>query len=263
MRENTVLSAWQQDEQTIGCWLSMANAYSAEAIANLGFDWVCIDMQHGMIDYTDLTRMLPAVSTTATIPLVRVPWNEPYEIMKVLDAGAYGVIVPMVNNRAEAIQAVAACRYPPQGNRSYGPIRASLYGGAGYAQQANDEIACIAMIETKEGIENLEDIVSTPGLNGIYIGPADLALAMGLPVSGDQPQAEHLEMVKHIQATCKKHGVAAGIHTSSLEYTQKYLAMGFNFVTLNTDSRHMVLNASRELAAARGVTEQKREDSGY
>ena len=110
MRENKALSAWRNNQQTIGCWLSIANAYTAEAIANLDFDWVCVDMQHGMIDYTDLRNMLPAISTTNTTPIVRVPWNEPYEIMKVLDAGAYGVIVPMVNNRQEALQAVHACR---------------------------------------------------------------------------------------------------------------------------------------------------------
>ena len=112
MRENKALSAWREDQQTIGCWLSLANAYSAEAVANLGFDWVCVDMQHGLIDYTDLVTMLPAISTSQATPIVRVPWNEPYEIMKVLDAGAYGVIVPMVNNREEAQQAVMACRYP-------------------------------------------------------------------------------------------------------------------------------------------------------
>lgn len=263
MKENLALSAWRRGEQTVGCWLSLANAYTAEAMAKLGFDWLCIDLQHGMIDYTDLRAMLPAISTTDTTPLVRVPWNEPYEIMKVLDAGAYGVIIPMVNNRAEAEQAVAACRYPPQGNRSFGPIRAALYAGKGYATEANEQIACIAMVETKEGIEKVEEIASTPGLNGIYIGPADLALSMGLPVSGDQPQEEHLETVKHIAEVCRKHDIAIGIHTSSLEYTQKYLALGFNFVTLRSESGHMMTNAAKELAAAKGSVEQQRESTGY
>ena len=119
------------------------------------------------------------------------------------------------------------------------------------------------MIETKEGTEKLEEIVTTPGLDGIYIGPADLALSMGLPVRGDQPEEEHLEMVKNILATAKKHGVAAGIHTSSLEYTEKYLALGFHFVTLATDSVHMVKNAARELAAAKGAKQADRESTGY
>ncbi|MEM7101195.1 MAG: aldolase/citrate lyase family protein [Pseudomonadota bacterium] len=263
MRENTALAAWRRNEQTIGCWLSLANAYTAEAISKLGFDWVCVDLQHGMIDYTDLTAMLPAISNSEATPIVRVPWNEPYEIMKVLDAGAYGVIVPMINNRQEAEQAVAACRYPPEGNRSFGPIRAALYGGRGYAQEANGEIACLAMIETKEGIDNLQDIVSTPGLSGVYIGPADLALAMGLAVRGDQPEEEHLEMVRRIRSACTDAGIACGIHTSSLEYTQKYLAEGMNFVTLGTESGHMMKNAATELAAARGTAAQQRESTGY
>ncbi len=263
MRENKSLNAWRQGEQTIGCWLSMANSYSAEAISKLGFDWVCVDLQHGMIDYTDLAQMLPAISNSDATPIVRVPWNEPYEIMKVLDAGAYGVIVPMVNNRAEARQAVMACRYPPDGNRSFGPIRGALYGGRGYAQEANQQLACIAMIETREGIDNVEEIVSTPGLDGVYIGPADLALAMGLPVRGDQPEEEHLQMVKHIQSVCVQHKVAIGIHTSSLEYAQKYLALGFNFVTLGSDAGHMTKHAAQELAAARGTQQEQRESTGY
>ena len=263
MRENTSLAAWQRSEQTIGLWLSLANTYSAEAMSKLGFDWVCVDMQHGLIDYTDLVNMLPAISNSDATPLVRVPWNEPYEIMKVLDAGAYGVIVPMVNNRKEAEQAVMACRYPPLGNRSFGPIRGALYGGRGYALEANDQIACIAMIETAEGIANADEIMSTSGLNGIYIGPADLALSMGLPAMGDQPQDEHLVVVKELLEKCKAHKIAAGIHTSSLEYAQKYLALGFNFVTLGSESGHMAKNAARELAAARGTAEAKRESTGY
>ena len=263
MRENTSLAAWQRGEQTIGLWLSLANTYSAEAMSKLGFDWVCVDMQHGLTDYTDLVNMLPAISNSDATPLVRVPWNEPYEIMKALDAGAYGVIVPMVNNREEAEQAVMACRYPPLGNRSFGPIRGALYGGRGYALEANDQIACIAMIETAEGIANADEIMSTSGLNGIYIGPADLALSMGLPAMGDQPQDEHLVVVKELFEKCKAHKIAAGIHTSSLEYAQKYLALGFNFVTLGSESGHMAKNAARELAAARGTAEAKRESTGY
>ncbi len=261
--ENKALAAWRRGEQTIGCWLSVANAYTTEAICRLGFDWVCIDLQHGMVDYTDLRAMLPAVSNTDVTPLIRVPWNEPYEIMKVLDAGAHGVIVPMINNRGEAEQAVSACRYPPDGKRSFGPIRAALASRMGYAKHANDQIACLAMIETKEGIANLEEIVTTPGLNGIYVGPADLALALGLPPTGDQPQEEHLEVVKRILDACNAHGLAAGIHTSSLEYAQKYLALGFHFVTLGSESGHMIKNAARELAAARGTAEEKRESTGY
>ncbi|HBK18007.1 MAG TPA: 2,4-dihydroxyhept-2-ene-1,7-dioic acid aldolase, partial [Gammaproteobacteria bacterium] len=141
--------------------------------------------------------------------------------------------------------------------------RGAVYGGKGYATEANDQIACLAMIETAEGVAKADEIMSTPGLNGIYIGPADLALSMGLPAMGDQPQPEHLEMVKSLLEKCKAHGLAAGIHTSSLEFTQKYLALGFNFVTLAGDVGHMAKNAARELAAARGTEGPSRESTGY
>ena len=263
MRENQALAAWRRDEQTIGCWLSLGNAHTAESIANLGFDWVCVDLQHGLLDYQDLKYMLPAISTSAATPLVRVPWNEPYEIMKALDAGAYGVIVPMVNSRAEAEQAVSACRYPPGGNRSFGPIRGALYGGRGYAKEANEQLACIAMIETVDGINNLEEILTTPGLDGIYIGPSDLALALGLPPTGDSDDPTHAATVQKILDACKAHGVAAGIHTSSLEFTQRYLKAGFNFVTLGADAGFLVRAAAQDLAAARGTQQEEREKTGY
>ncbi len=129
MRPNHVLNAWRANKQTVGAWLSIDSTFTAEAMAHAGFDWLCLDMQHGMLDYNDVKKMLPAISTTDTIPFVRVPWNEPYEIMKVLDAGAYGVVVPLVNNAEEAARAVSACRYPPEGMRSFGPARAAMYAG--------------------------------------------------------------------------------------------------------------------------------------
>lgn len=263
MRSNAALAKWRAGQQTIGGWLSLANTHTAEMLANAGFDWLCVDLQHGLLDYRDLLHMLPAISTTATTPIVRVSGNDPKQIMKVLDAGAMGVIVPLVNNRAEAAVAIAACRYPPAGNRSFGPIRAALYGGRGYAAEANDQIACIAMIETREGIENLEEIVTTPGLSGVYIGPSDLAYALGLPPNGDTDDPLHLATVDQILAMCKKHRVPAGIHTSSLDYAKRRLAAGFEFVTLGSDAGFMMQAAARDLAAARGAQQQARESTGY
>lgn len=263
MRSNKTLAAWREGKQTVGGWLSLGNTHTAETMASLGFDWLCIDLQHGLLDYKDLTVMLPAISTTGVTPLVRVPWNEPYEIMKALDAGAYGVIVPMVNNREEAEQAVAACRYPPGGNRSFGPIRAALYGGGGYAQHANDEIACVAMIETAEGIDQVDEVAATTGLDGIYIGPSDLALAIGLQPTGDNDQPEHTATVQKVQDACNRHGVAAGIHTSSLAYAQRYLELGFHFVTLGSDLRFMLRAATEDLAAVRQTAPGAREETGY
>ena len=251
MRSNHVLNAWRADKQTIGAWLSIDSTYTAETMAQAGFDWVCMDMQHGMLDYNDVKAMLPAISTTDTIPFVRVPWNEPYEIMKVLDAGAYGIVVPMVNNREEAERAVSACRYPPDGLRSFGPTRAAMYGGRGYVQEANNEIACVVMIETAEALENLDEIMTTPGVDGVYIGPADLAYAIGLTPTGDNNDPKHVETVTRIFETAKKHGIAAGIHTGSLEYTKRYLAQGFHMVTLGADSGFMARLARMELKEAR------------
>ena len=253
MRENKALQTWREGGQTLGGWLSIGNAYTAETMASLGFDWLCVDLQHGMLDYEDIKYMLPAISNYDSIPIVRVPWNEPYEIMKVLDAGAYGVIVPMVNNREEAERAVDACRYPPDGHRSFGPIRAAMYGGRGYAQEANGQIACLAMVETADGIENLEEIASTPGLDGIYIGPSDLAFALGLsPISGMEDE-KHKETVQRILESCRNNGIAAGMHTGSLAQTKIYLNQGFNLVTLGTDSAFMARTAGTELSLAKEV----------
>ena len=263
MRENTALEAWREGKGTVGCWLSLANPFTAEALANLGFDWVCVDLQHGLLDYTDLLGILPAISTSRAVPLVRVPWNEPYEIMKALDAGAYGVIVPMVNNRVEAEQAVSACRYPPEGQRSYGPLRATLYAGRDYLRQANRQLACIAMIETREGLDNLDHIVTTPGLDAVYIGPSDLSLALGLATVGDCDHPEHEAAVSRIQGACRSAGIAAGIHTSSLKYAKKYLAQGFNLVTLGSDSGFMMRAAAADLADVREKGEASRGTLGY
>ena len=263
MRENIVLKKWREGGQTIGGWLSIGNAYTAETMTSLGFDWLCVDLQHGMLSYDDLKYMLPAISTRDTVPFVRVPWNEPYEIMKALDAGAYGVIVPMVNNREEALQAVAACRYPPDGGRSFGPIRAGLYAGRGYAEEANSQIACIAMIETAEGLEKLDEVASTPGLDAIYIGPSDLSYALGLKPTGQFDDPTHVAAVDRILAACREHNIAAGIHTGSLAYTQRYLKHGFNLVTLGTDSGFLARAAVTDLAAARETEQQERENTGY
>ena len=251
MRQNLALAKWKRGEPSIGAWLSLANTHTAELMANAGFDWLVVDMQHGLLDYGDLRHMLPAISTTQTTPMVRVSWNRPSEIMKALDAGAMGVVVPLVNTRAEAEAAISACRYPPDGTRSFGPIRAAVYGGRGYVAEANSQIACIVMIETQQGLANLEEIVSTPGLDGVYVGPSDLAYALGLPPVGDTEDARHLEAVGKILQTCKRHKVPAGIHTGGLDYTRRRLAAGFDFVTLGSDAGFMMQAVTRDLAAAK------------
>ena len=200
MRENRLRTLWQQDKAAVNGWLAIANSFAAETMAHQGWDTLTIDMQHGVIDYAAMVTMLQAISTTATVPVVRVPWLEPGILMKTLDAGAYGVICPMVNTREDAQKLVAYTHYAPRGTRSFGPVRATLYGGSDYAQHANDTIVAFAMIETAQALDNLDDILSVEGLDAIYIGPSDLSLALGCrPVFDDvDPKAAQALSLIHI-----------------------------------------------------------------
>ena len=257
MRRNRIKQLWREGKPAIGGWLSIPHCFAAEVMAHTGLDWLCIDMQHGCIDYSDVVPMLTAISTTDVTPLVRVPWNEPSMIMKVLDAGAYGVIVPMVSNRAEAERAVAACRYPPAGMRSNGPNRVLLYAGADYQKHADEAVACVVMIETPEGIEKMDEIISTPGVDAAYIGPTDLALALGLPPVMDNDEPRHIETVNAILASCKRHGVVAGIHTNSSKFTQRYIDQGFGMVMLVPDRGAMSNYVKAEAARLTGWSPMK------
>jgi 4-hydroxy-2-oxoheptanedioate aldolase len=254
MRVNRLKQLWKEGKPAVGAFLSIPSSLSAEAMAHTGVDWLCLDMQHGCLDYADLVPMLTAVSTTAVVPLVRVPWNEPSMIMKVLDAGAYGVIVPMVSNRAEAERAVAACRYPPAGIRSNGPNRAVYYGGADYQKGADGEMLCIAMIETAEGIAKMEEIISTPGLDAVYIGPTDLALSLGLAPVMDNDEPKHVATVNKILETCRKHKVIPAMHTGSAKYTQRYIDQGFRMIMLVNDRMAMQTYVKAEVAKLTGWT---------
>ena len=254
MRPNRMKQIWREGGYVTLGWLSIPNAFSAEVMARQGFDALCIDMQHGLIDYNDVWPMLQAVSQTDTVPVVRVPWNDPQMIMKVLDAGAYGLIIPLVNNSQEAAAAVAACRYPPDGIRSFGPARAALYAGPGYVQEANDEIVVFAMIETRQGIDNLEAICATPGLDGVYIGPADLSYALGLPPQADNEHPLHIETCDRICATAHRHGKKAAMHTASAAFAAKSVERGFDLVMLTSDVACMSAAARRQLEELRAGT---------
>lgn len=246
MRENRLKAIWQRGEAALGGWLVLPSSVSAEFMAHSGLDWACVDMQHGSIDYSDALVMLQAISTTDTVPIVRVPWNEPGIIMKTLDAGAYGVIVPMVNSRAEAEAAVAACRYAPAGSRSYGPGRVILYAGRDYFPNANENVLCICMIETREALANLDDIVSTPGLDAVYVGPSDLSVSLGLPPASANPAPEFQDAIAAVVEACRKHGVVAGAHCGTPEVAKKRVAQGFRFVQVCDDAGSL----SRGIAAA-------------
>lgn len=252
MRQNTPKSKWRAGEVTYGAWLSVPSTITAEVMARQGFDWICIDAQHGLVDYQVAVTMLQAISQTETTPFVRVPWNEPGIIMKMLDAGAMGVIIPMVNTVEEAKAAVGACRYYPDGYRSFGPTRAALYAGRDYFQHANDEIACIPMIETKQALENLDDILAVPGIDAVYVGPADLSITLGLPPGMDNAGAFEEARVQIAEA-CKRHGVTAGIHASAA-LAPKHAAAGYRMITVSSDHGSMAAGAAADLRAVRGTT---------
>jgi 4-hydroxy-2-oxoheptanedioate aldolase len=263
LRQNTVKQKWREGKVAIGGWLSIPSTYSAEIMAHQGFDWLCIDTQHGILDYSSAVPMLQAISTTDTMPFVRVPWNEPSIIMKYLDAGAYGIIIPMVNNRAEAERAVAACRYPPVGMRSYGPNRVTYYAGRDYAEHANAEVACVVMIETAEALDKLDEILSVAGVDAAYIGPADLSYALGLPPRGDNDDPKHVAAVARIREACERHGVAPGIHTGGSPFASKCAKEGFKMILLTSDAAGLTRGAASELAALKGTVAEIEKGSLY
>jgi 4-hydroxy-2-oxoheptanedioate aldolase len=251
VRENTVRRIWQRGEAVVNGWLSIPSSFTAEVMAHQGFDSLTIDMQHGVIDYQAAVTLLQAVSTTDVIPLARVPWNDPAWIMKILDAGAYGIICPMINTRADAEALVGACKYAPRGFRSWGPVRASIYAGADYQHHANDELIVMPMIETAEAVKNLDDILSVPGVDGVYVGPSDLSLTLGCTPKLDQTEAPVVECQQKIVEACRRHKVAAGIHNATSAYALKMIAAGYQFVTLASDSRFLAAQAAAEVGAMR------------
>ena len=247
MRENKLRALWHQDACAVNGWLTLPATFSAEVMAHEAWDSLTVDLQHGLIDYQVAVGMLQAISTTPTVPLVRVPWLDPAIIMKVLDAGAYGVICPMINSAAEAAEFVAACRYPPAGTRSCGPIRASIYAGPDYVANANRTIVAMAMIETRSGLDNLDEILSVPGLDAIYVGPADLSLAFGCEPRPDPTDAAVVKAIEEIAVRARKKKVVPGIHTGSPAGAQRMIERGFRFVTIASDVRLMVAKASEVL----------------
>ena len=262
MRKNKLKELFKTGKPIINSWLSIPSSFSAESMAQQSWDSLTIDMQHGLIDYSSAVNMLQAISTTDITPMARVNWNEPGQIMKILDAGCYGVICPMVSNRKEAEKFVQACQYPPKGYRSFGPIRASIYGGSDYAKHADNEILKLAMIETKEALEKLDEILDTPHLDGVYIGPADLSLAVGEEPGFDKPEdtKAYKEILRVLDAA-KKRKLIAGLHNGTPEYAQKMLDKGFNLVTVGSDSRYITAGAKTDLEKLKGIKRSK--SKGY
>ena len=255
MSTNMLKKRLQAGKACVNAWLAIPSGFSAEVMAQCGWDSVTVDMQHGVQDYQSMVACFQAMDKHPITPLVRVPWNEPGIIGKVLDGGAWGVICPMVNNVAEAKALVSYSLYPPKGKRSNGPIRAGAYGAATpYQKTANDEVLIIPMIETQEAIDNIDAILDVPGISGIYVGPSDLGLSLGLEPRLDREEPQVLKIYEKLTTACKKRNLFAGIHNGTASYAAKAVGMGFQFCTIANDSGLLAMAAKAAVNGFRKET---------
>jgi 4-hydroxy-2-oxoheptanedioate aldolase len=262
MIRNKLKELWNEGKPTINGWLSIGNPFTAEIMAAQGYDSISVDAQHGALDYSMVLPMFQAMRASGVVPMVRVPWREPGIIMKVLDAGAYGVICPMVNTPEQAAEFISYLRYPPLGQRSFGPTRANFSAGDNYAAEANGEILGFAMIETAQAISNLEAIAATPGLDGIYVGPADLTFSLAggrLAPAFDREEPEMIEAVQKILAACKAAGIRAALHCGTAEYAARAIGWGFDMTTVSGDSRLLAAAAAASVKQFRALTDAPRD----
>ncbi len=254
--DNKTTHLWNSGRIVVCGWLMLPDEVTAEIMAGQGYDVITIDVQHGLVDYQKAVSMLQAMNGSPTVPFARVPWLDPAFIMKLLDAGFLGIICPMINNADEARKLASYVRYPPQGERSYGPARAGFILDPSYGSKANDMIQCLAMIETAEGYRNVEEIVRVEGIDGVYIGPIDLTLGLhgtDLPLGIDRQEPEMLEAIERILTAAHAAGKKAGIHCGTPEYAAQMEEMGFDMVALSSDlwlystATKSILDATRRL----------------
>ena len=262
MFKNSVLNIWKEGKPVINGWLTIPNSFTAEAMAKMEWDSLTIDMQHGLNDYSSSISMLQAISNSSTVPFARVPWNEPGIIMKMLDAGTCGIIAPMINNKEECERFVSYCRYPPLGQRSFGPMRAQLVYGSDYFNNANSQIVTLAMIETQEAVNSLDEILSVKNLNGVYIGPADMSIAYGLEPKFDVKEDPVFSNIKLIVKKAKEYGKIAGIHNGTTQYAKEMIALGYQFITISSDYRGMTLFNQKIVKEMKEI-EKDQESSTY
>lgn len=257
MIQNRLHQIWASGRPTLNGWLSIGNPFTAEIMAAQGYDSLTIDLQHGALDYSAMLPMLQAMRASGVVPLVRVPWLEPGIVMKALDAGAYGIICPMVNTPDQAADFVSYLRYPPLGQRSFGPTRATFSAGANYAAEANAEILAFAMIETAQAMENLDAIAATPGLDGLYVGPADLSFSLSagrLTPAFDREEPEIIEALRRIAAACARNGLRAALHCGTPAYAARAIDWGFQMTTVGGDSRLLAAAAETSVKQFRALT---------
>lgn len=254
MIKNGIKALWADGKPAINGWLSTSNAFVAEIMAAQGFDSLTVDLQHGFVGYEAATAQLQAMRASGVTPMVRVPWLDPADIMKALDAGAYGIICPMINTGEDAARLVSYMKYPPHGVRSFGPTRAVFAAGADYGQHADNELLSFAMIETADGMKNLDAIVNTKGLDGVYIGPADLTLGLTgrkYPTGFDRQEPEIIEAIQTIIAKAHGAGIKAALHCGAPAYATKAIGWGIDLVTLSNDVRLLAAAAQAAVANTR------------
>ena len=244
MRPNQILERWRAGKPATNCWLTLGNALATEMLAHQGWDSLTVDMQHGATSFDSMCAMLTAISTTNAAPLVRVPWNNPGDIMRALDAGAYGIICPQVDTPADCERFLSACRYPPAGNRSFGPRRAVLYAGSDYLANANTTVLAMAQIESKSALENVAAIAAMPHLDVLYVGPADLGFSLGREPRADTTDSVVVEAIDAILAAAKKARRRTAIYCRSTDYARAMIAKGFDLVTVTSDEALLATGAA-------------------
>ncbi len=242
---------WASDGTVVNAWCSLDGLAPAALIARAGFDTVTVDLQHGAATIDGLPSIAAAIEASGSVPFVRLSWNDPAATMRALDLGARGTICPMVSTAEEAAAFVRACRYPPNGDRSYGPIRAAFGAGPDQVAAASEGTFVFAMIETAEGLRQVEDIAATRGLDGLYVGPADLSLALGLSTFADETDPEMLGALDAVLASARRHGIVAGVHTPSPERSITMVERGFRFVTPFADDAALTAGSAEALARTR------------
>jgi 4-hydroxy-2-oxoheptanedioate aldolase len=236
MNTETLRRHWSEGKTSYNIFLTIPSPWTAELITHSGWETFTIDMQHGLMTFDATLAMLQAAAPTGATPFIRLPWNDPAITMKVLDAGAAGVICPMINTAEDVERFVAACRYPPMGYRSYGPIRAKHHTEGNYFAEANEQVLAFAMIETADAVANLEKIAAVRGLDGLFIGPFDLSVSLGLDRIADFSDPGLNEVFQRVLERCAEHDLLSGVFTSKVEDAEKVAEMGFNLVTCGDDS---------------------------
>jgi 4-hydroxy-2-oxoheptanedioate aldolase len=236
---------------------------TAEAAARMGYDYVVVDLQHGVASDPEALAMMQAAEAAGAIPVARVSTNHPMTIGRALDAGALAVIVPMVNSADDARAAVAACRYPPMGSRSYGPVAAISRYSDDYALVANETVCCLVMIETVEALANLDEILSVPGIDGVYVGPVDLSLTLGLPPRPDNSDPVFIDAIDRILGACSAHGIVPAIHADQ-RLAAGWIERGFRMITVGYDQYSVIDGLNKALEASRGApVDGPRQPFGY